>query len=139
MLRVERWRREQKRKVMVEINEEVKDEKRRQRKAALEDRNNPWVEDDDSAEEAEIETVEVKKGDETKKMDDNEDEDPLDAYMSSLKNSLVGKSGVEIQKSQKTEKVSVVVATRVTQKGKGQARGELVEANQACDYTLLKD
>ena len=74
---MERWRREQKRKVMVEISEEVKDEKRRQRKAALEDRNNPWVDDDDSAEEAEIETVEAKKGDETKKMDENEDEDPL--------------------------------------------------------------
>ena len=34
--RVERWRREQKRKVMVEIHDEVKDEKRRQRKLALE-------------------------------------------------------------------------------------------------------
>ena len=42
--RVERWRREQKRKVMVEVHEEVKEEKRRQRKAALEDKNNPWVE-----------------------------------------------------------------------------------------------
>ena len=58
----------------------------------------------------------------------------MDAYMSSLKNSLVGKSGVEIEKTQKTDKgdkVSVVVATRVAAtKGKGTARGELVEANQ---------
>ena len=50
--RVERWRREQKRKVMVEVQEEVKEEKRRQRKAQLEDKDNPWVDDDDSAEEA---------------------------------------------------------------------------------------
>merc|ERR1711953_556698 len=83
--RVERWRREQKRKVMVEVHEEVKEEKRRQRKAAMEDKSNPWVEDDESAEEAEIDAVKVKKGDEDKmQLDENEDEDPLDAYMSSL-------------------------------------------------------
>ena len=58
------------------------------------DKSNPWVEDDDSAEEAEIETVVSKKTEEERAMlEDNEDEDPLDAYMSSLKNSLVGKSG----------------------------------------------
>lgn len=133
--RVERWRREQKRKVMVEVHEEVKEEKRRQRKAAMEDKTNPWVEDDDSAEEAEIDAVKVKKGDEDKmQLDENEDEDPLDAYMSSLKNSLVGKSSVQVEKSEnQTEngKVSVVVATRVVAtKSKGQARGELVESNQ---------
>ena len=77
-------------KVMVEVHEEVKEEKRRQRKAAMEDKSNPWVEDDESAEEAEIDAVKVKKGDEDKmQVDENEDEDPLDAYMSSLKNSLV--------------------------------------------------
>ena len=75
---------------MVEVHEEVKEEKRRQRKAAMEDKSNPWVEDDESAEEAEIDAVKVKKGDEDKmQVDENEDEDPLDAYMSSLKNSLV--------------------------------------------------
>ena len=74
---------------MVEVHEEVKEEKRRQRKAAMEDKSNPWVEDDESAEEAEIDAVKVKKGDEDKmQLDENEDEDPLDAYMSSLKNSL---------------------------------------------------
>lgn len=55
--RVERWRREQKRKVMVEVQEEVKEEKRRQRKAQLEDKDNPWVDDDDSAEEADMRPV----------------------------------------------------------------------------------
>jgi len=133
--RVERWRREQKRKVMVEVHEEVKEEKRRQRKAAMEDKSNPWVEDDESAEEAEIDAVKVKKGDEDKmQLDENEDEDPLDAYMSSLKNSLVSKGSVQVEKTENnTEngKVSVVVATRVVAtKSKGSARGELVEANQ---------
>ena len=133
--RVERWRREQKRKVMVEVHEEIKDEKRRQRKAALEDKSNPWVEDDDSAEEAEITTVKAKKGEEKMEITENDEEDPLDAYMSSLKNSLVGKSGVEIEKTEnpanENGKVSVVVATRVVAtKSKGSARGELVEANQ---------
>ena len=103
---------------MVEVHEEIKDEKRRQRKAAMEDKSNPWVEDDDSAEEAEIDTVQVKKADkDIMKIDENDEEDPLDAYMSSLKNSLVGKSGVEIEKTENPKnengKVSVVVATRV--------------------------
>ena len=120
---------------MVEVHEEVKEEKRRQRKAAMEDKSNPWVEDDESAEEAEIDAVKVKKGDEDKmQLDENEDEDPLDAYMSSLKNSLVSKGSVQVEKTENnTEngKVSVVVATRVVAtKSKGSARGELVEANQ---------
>ena len=66
--------------------------------------------------------------------DEKDDEDPLDAYMSSLKNSLVGKAGVSIEKTENQKdngKVSVVVATRVVAtKTKGSARGELVEANQ---------
>lgn len=132
--RVERWRREQKRKVMVEVQEEVKEEKRRQRKAQLEDKNNPWVEDDDSAEEADIRPAPVKKqdGDMDTKMVEDEEEDPLDAYMTSLKSTMGKNSGVAIEESKSHEsKVSHVVATRVVvEKRKGADRGELVEANQ---------
>ena len=79
-----RWRREQKRKVMVEVQEEVKEEKRRQRKAQLEDKDNPWVDDDDSAEEADMRPAPKQKmdDDDVGKNKDDEDEDPLDAYMS---------------------------------------------------------
>ena len=95
---------------MVEVHEEVKEEKRRQRKAAMEDKSNPWVEDDESAEEAEIDAVKVKKGDEDKmQMDENEDEDPLDAYMSSLKNSLVSKG--KIQTPIDSEKMNFGIST----------------------------
>ena len=63
---------------------------------------------------------------------EDEDEDPLDAYMSSLKSRMGKNSGIAIEESKSKEsKVSHVVATRVVvEKPKGGARGELVEANQ---------
>ena len=109
---------------MVEVQEEVKEEKRRQRTRQLEDKNNPWVDDDDSAEEADIRPVPVKNIDDdsgSKKLDE-EEEDPLDAYMSSLKSTMGKNSGVAIEESKSKEsKVSHVVATRVVvEKRKGQ-------------------
>jgi len=119
---------------MIEVQEEVKGEKSRRRKAQLEDKTNPWVEDDDSAEEADFRPVPVKKtdDDENNKMDEDEDEDPLDAYMSSLKSTMGKNSGVAMEESKSKEsKISHVVATRVVvDKKKGAERGELVEANQ---------
>ena len=66
------------------------------------------------------------------KLEEDEDEDPLDAYMTSLKSTMGKNSGVAIEESKSKEsKVSHVVATRVVvNKSKGADRGELVEANQ---------
>ncbi|CBY13871.1 unnamed protein product [Oikopleura dioica] len=128
---VERWRREQKRKIVHEVTEDIRDEKRRQRRQQLHDKTQPWVEDGESDEEAEDVQSQVKKTDEDK-MQEDEDEDPLDAYMSNLKDSMGKNSGIVMEEKKSAEsKVSHVVASRVVAvKPKGSGRGDLIEANQ---------
>ena len=128
---VERWRREQKRKIVHEVTEDIRDEKRRQRRQQLHDKTQPWVEDGESDEEAEDVQVKSKKNDEDK-MQEDEDEDPLDAYMSNLKDTMGKNSGIVMEEKKSAEsKVSHVVASRVVAvKPKGSGRGDLIEANQ---------
>ena len=128
---VERWRREQKRKIVHEVTEDIREEKRRQRRQQLHDKSNPWVEDGESDEEAEDVQVQTKKN-EDDKMQEDEDEDPLDAFMSNLKESMGKNSGIVMEEKKSAEsKVSHVVASRViAEKPKGSGRGDLIEANQ---------
>ena len=76
----------------------------------LEDKENPWVEDDDSAEEADFRPVAVKKLDDDMdgvKQVEDEDEDPLDAYMSKLKGSMGKNSSVSVNQQSNNKESSV--------------------------------